>query len=677
MMKKIICLMLAMLMVVPLLASCGDDDDAVDNITSDASQYTTTLNMWVVTESELVVEANRRVREGYKPEDVPDDKLAYEDMTDKQKIVSTWSTDQQNAFLQVFAIEDAINDLTKSKFKTRIKLYYQIEDDYYEKLEGAFNEHQAAIEDGSFQKADTSAGETEMIDGIPQLKYPETMDYVVDIFYLDGYERYLSYIDQKLVADMTTLLETDAVEIGKYINSAFMDAVKYKNFTYAIPNYHEVGEYTYLMINKEMLNEYGRVPSDIAAPSIYDGECKTFLDYIYQDKDNVYPIYTDSADAQLDIGNVYYWNHDLGSAMGTKNNKDRFSIFGDVFAADAIRGTALSYDSLLADQEYMELLATKRYYESAEGFVTNDPAEKFKAAACVVKGDWELRREYEEQGYVYYVMEMPRITTEDVFSSMFAIGGKTGYANRAMEIVAYLNTNSEVRNLLQYGVQDVNYTLDSVSYVDGDTVKNANYVVETRDNLYKMNINKTGNVFLAYPLFTEEEVAALTDVEDEELANARLLEAIRVKTTYKQEKCLDMLTDPTLSMYYTFNSATGTYGLDVESVAIVAAVSARVEQVINTMDDVAVSYFYAKYNGVKSDLAATAAMMITDFGGDITYQLGDETKTVTAETLATALESMADGALVDDGEKPEENDNLKESPNAFYQAWLAAFTAGL
>ena len=687
MMKKIICLVLAMLMVVPLLASCSGDDDAVSEITSDASQYTTTLNMWVMTESALVVEANGKVRAGYKPEDVPSDKLTVEQMTDKQKEVNTWSSDLQDAFLQVYAVEDAINDLTKTKFKTRIKLYYLTEENYYTGLESAFAAHEQAIADGSHQQASqNTTDETEIVDGIPQLKYPETKDYVVDVFYMDGYERYRSYIAKGWLEDMTTLLDTDAVEIGKYIDSSFLNAVKFSEAgslkTYAIPNYHAVGEYTYLMVDKDLLAEYGRIPADITSGSIYDGECREFLDYIYEDKDNVYPIYTDSMDGALDIGPVYYWSHVLNGTNVTID-KDRFSLFGDTFADSAVRGNALSYDNLLADAEYMELLATKKYYESTDGYVTNDPAAKYTAAACVVKGDWALRHEYEAQGYAFYVMETPRVTSEDVFSSMFAIGGMTGYANRAMEVVAYLNTSSEIRNVLQYGVAATNYTLETVEYQEGDHKISVQYVVATSDNVYEMDLNKTGNVFIAYPEMTTDEIDAITaramaqatpDMEPDEvdlLVKKALVEAVYRKSLYAQEKNLDMLTDLTLGLYYNYTTTTGSYALDVKSVNIITAVSARVEAAIADMTEAEVNYYYGEYSAIKADAVEVAARLLLDFGSDITYIGADGAEaTVTVEDLTAALNCMADNKLVDE----KDNDNEHESPNAFYQAWLASIT---
>ena len=61
---------------------------------------------------------------------------------------------------------------------------------------------------------------------------------------------------------------------------------------------------------------------------------------------------------------------------------------------------------------------------------------------------------------------------------------------RAMEIITYLNTNSEIRNLLQYGIAGQHYT------VENGTVSR---VADKMGNFYDMDIYATGNAFLAYP----------------------------------------------------------------------------------------------------------------------------------------------------------------------------------
>ena len=59
-----------------------------------------------------------------------------------------------------------------------------------------------------------------------------------------------------------------------------------------------------------------------------------------------------------------------------------------------------------------------------------------------------------------------------------------------MSIITYLNTNSTIRNLLQYGVEGKDYELSEAS---------AGSVMTTLDDTYQMSIEKTGNVFMAHP----------------------------------------------------------------------------------------------------------------------------------------------------------------------------------
>ena len=65
-----------------------------------------------------------------------------------------------------------------------------------------------------------------------------------------------------------------------------------------------------------------------------------------------------------------------------------------------------------------------------------------------------------------------------------------------MEIIAYLSTNAEFRNLLQYGIEGENYTFHTTKDAAG---KEHVYVRETETNKYKMNLAYTGNMFIAYP----------------------------------------------------------------------------------------------------------------------------------------------------------------------------------
>lgn len=660
MMKRVISLMLALLAVVMALASCSTDND-VGDITDTASRYTTTLNMWVMTESTLVAEAGQRVRDGVTPEDVPGDEV-----DPAEAAANGWSEEQKEAFLQVYAIQEAVNKITKAKFKTQLNLVYITEDQYYAKLEAAFAEHERVKAESSAKdetETDTETDEeteeeveeeTVIIDGIPQLKYPEIPDYMVDIYFLNGFETYRSYINKGWTVQMDTLLQSSATEISKYINKIFLDGAKSTSVTHAIPNYHPIGEYTYLMVDADLLADYARNVEDLSNNSIYSSECRAFLDYIYERRqltgEDIYPIYTDDANGEVAFSPVHYWSHDLDSVAGAcQVQGDVFSLFGNVYANTDAWGRPISYSNLLANKTYMDNLATKKYYENTVDYVTTDP--EAKAAVHVVSGGWGLREEYAEKGYTALVMESPRATTETIFESMFAIGGYSEYPERAMEVISLINTNAELRNIIQYGIENVNYTVHTVGEGEGDDYQEYTYIVPTEENFYEMDLLKTGNTMIAYPMFERDEAANVT------------AKAVKERSLYLQLQNLDATTDPTMCVWY--NLGDTTYALDEESVRVINAVSAKLGAYLDSLTTASsVQAIYSKVGAYNE--AQMADYLLTLVGRDVTYTFKNETKTVTAENLAAALKRMADNTLTDAG------DDKKESPNAYYQNWLAS-----
>ncbi len=101
---------------------------------------------------------------------------------------------------------------------------------------------------------------------------------------------------------------------------------------------------------------------------------------------------------------------------------------------------------------------------------------------------------YEKQGWICNVLSNPVVDKNEAALAGFGILSGTPNVDAAMEFIYALNTESSLRNLLQYGVEYTNYYL-----VDG--VVNHDGIMA--DSVYKMNINYTGDVFLAYPCLTE------------------------------------------------------------------------------------------------------------------------------------------------------------------------------
>lgn len=109
----------------------------------------------------------------------------------------------------------------------------------------------------------------------------------------------------------------------------------------------------------------------------------------------------------------------------------------------------------------------------------------------IQNGAYELKGELEANNKnVCNVIENPVVDLDEAYSSAFAIVNTSNDVvdARAMEIVYALNSDVELRNLLQYGVYGTNYTLST----DGEIL-----MEDDEANIYRMKLEYTGNIFIA------------------------------------------------------------------------------------------------------------------------------------------------------------------------------------
>ncbi len=472
--KRLLSLVLCILMIACVLVGCSSSSDTDDDIIEENSRSTRTLNMYLMTE----------------------------DNTDPE---------------QAAAVEAAINKITKSKFKTKVNITFLKESEYYDALEATFTakaEEEAMAaqaakalkkyikdnkatygQEGAKQKfyeehpeylkyaetttdptAETTPEETVYNEetGLLELKYPEADENVVDIFYLSGYDRYVEYIDNEWVARIDDELTSGSKKLKDYISSVYMDAMKLDGATYAVANNRTIGSYTYMLVNKELLAKYYYDITSFTTLS----DCSEFLEDIARFEPDVVPI-----DGEPDLYNVLYWDIDPETL---EINTDTFNIIGTTYAANSSLGMQIQFTSLFASRKAYrdQLLSNMKYKEL--GYFRDNVAEDAKCAIKIVSGGAELEKQYGED-YHMVVLESPRANSDILYGSMFAVGGYSADVSRAMEIITYINTNSELRNLLQYGIENVNYTLTENGQVE-----------YTSNNGYWMDINKTGNAFIAY-----------------------------------------------------------------------------------------------------------------------------------------------------------------------------------
>lgn len=622
--KKIVCLMLAILMVLPLLVGCSNEGD-IDDINKEAERYTNTLNVWLITESKLVVDASAVILSGITPK-----KESLNLLTDAEKAtVAAMTEEQKAAWYQVWQVSDSINKLTKANYRTQLNLKYFLEADYYAAVEAAFAKHEENIAAGNVQ-VENKTEETILNEyGIPELKYPTISDYVVDILFIGDQAKYVQYANNQWLADLQGHLTDSAIKLNSYVSSRYLTAAAINGLVYALPNNHGVGEYIYMLADKELMNSYTGSLSD---STLYDSDFRDYLDYVYATytgSDKIYPIYTENQDGKIEIDYAHYWNFDLNSAPGIAvQNPDQFSIFGDAYVDTKLLENA----NLLTDANYMKALANKVHYEGTDGYVTTNAADK--AAIKVVKGSWEMKAQYEAQGYEVMVVQYPQLTDEEIYSSMFGIGAYSVSETRAAEILTYLNTDAEVRNILQYGIEDVNYTLETVTVNEKDYV----YAKATKDNVYLMDLEKTGNTLIAYP----------NDPDD----------VLRLE--YDKKQNYEMIAAPTLGLNFS-----DVFKLDETSVRVMSAVSEKLKAAIDNMTtsaEVETLYLRAAAAQENGDWAMT--YLIREYIGDgVTYtDASGATKEITNGMIRTAVILMRKTAL-------DETAGALQSPYALYYDW--------
>lgn len=457
--KSLLCLIVAMLMLLPvLLTSCGDDMTAEDiaNANFQKADKALTLSVWlpvkptVDTDGDGVLDAI--------------DERCFDKVDDEGTLVLGRFT----------LVEDAINDyLLSNNYNTKIKFEFFTEEQYYEKLEEKFNEIR------ELNKTNTKAhlvadkyvnkAELDPETGLYRMAYPSVLDNQLDIFFVGGYDNYIKFIDsgdtQKLDEFFTVGQSYNG--LFKMVRSLYMDITKVNNSYYGIPNNHVFADKgQYILVDKKLYDSHVGTAWD----ETFDFYSLT--DFIYQIGDlgvsGIVPYYGDIWNAPgliyLDRDNLIAAEPKIVDGKATYDPNHLFKL--------------TSYDKY--SKLYLQL--------SDKGYAKSELADGEVAAVQIYDGTLLDLANKDD----YYIIETitPYASMDTAFSSMFAISTHSANYERAMQILYLMQDNAEIRTLLQYGIEEVDYDLKNV---DGETV------LVTKDTGYKMDLLYTGNCYRTYP----------------------------------------------------------------------------------------------------------------------------------------------------------------------------------
>ena len=460
-------------MIMFCFASCAEKDkaDVMNKIGQEASEGAVTLSMYLMSEAPV---------------------------SDEQEL----------------AMETAVNAITEKEFKVHLDLKYFTADEYYNVLEADLKKMTEFYSGEGIGKKEENPVYTDE-NGLPVTYYPPIEEFDVDIFYFGGYDKYVKYSEAGYLKDISTEVDGSAKALKAVINTNLLNQVKALNGKYdMIPTNRAIGEYTYLLLNKKVLQETQYAASDIT--SLVDEDCQDLLslvDDIFGDEYVPLKSYTN----ELDLIDVEYFGVDANGMM-----TDGFSLIAGTYDNSWAYGAAGSYPEMshLLNTKDCGRLSAQEQIKVLKGYEFNgylgDEADADKPFAVgYIKGGAEVVEKYGDD-YEIVPVQMPKLETADVYEHVMAISEKTNSVKQSAEIITHLNTNEEFRNLILYGIEKENYIwVDAIGEdgnpvidEDGNVYKVVSRITDDPEKLYVMDKNKTGNVIYAYPAVGENPLAS-------------------------------------------------------------------------------------------------------------------------------------------------------------------------
>ncbi len=560
--KRLFCLLLSLVLVLPLvLSACSGEEDSGADVSEDLGAQTITMRM--VTE--------RRV--------CNTDKELEDYLAELKEQGKDENSAEYKEMLAVKAnydrVEAEFSRITKSKYNVNVDFIFYTWDEYFgedseKKIENTMDKYaletvnkerakraiekyvsdfQAAFPDSSYplkaigknflknypefepyidldtvfededekDKVAEDQYKVNEITGIKELVYPAADENQLDIIYISGFDMYNEFVENEWIIPLDEHINTTGKELRTQIPSALLDGVKKNGITYAIPNNTQMGEYTYMMVDQELFDRYHYIgqnyPDHTQVKDVID--LKDFLEDIAENHPDVLPI--DSSYKECMDLFVWYWNIDYtvdedGNYTYSVNKDNEFSLIGSLYGdpKNAGRGQIeLGFDYLFESEEYQEIFFALKEYEF-NGYYKQDDETRGDAAVKFMKGNYDVQSQAAANNGVYtdengnkyypYVVKYPVADEQALYGNMYAISANSQHTKACMEVLTLINTDAEARNILQYGIEGEDYTIDENGMLKRtQDQKNSKGEIISHGTYYKMDVNKTGNCFIAHP----------------------------------------------------------------------------------------------------------------------------------------------------------------------------------
>ena len=433
--KGILCILLSLLLLAPMFASCQQEADFTE---TEASVYT----LYTIVEESTTPEAIKQV-------------------------------------------ELSLNRILFYRLGVILKLEMVTEDEYDKLIEDKFAEMEAyqlekknnkkessSVASGDETSIDVITGD-DILDLLEDGKDIPLDEPRLDIFLVKGYDNYYELATNGKLASIDTQLNNEAKALKSSIHSTLFTAAKVGNKTYGVPVNNAIGEYTYLVFDKELLAKYGKDPNTLKSVE----DLQDYLEEIKQNEPDVVPL--KNAKVATDLN---FLSNEGFPALINVNGETR-----DVVNAYS-NAKFKNYFAMIARYQALGYLANN-VATAEEAEETDDT----RYAVRIETGNIDsISANLKDTGYEYdfSLYSAPLATNETTIDNIFCVS-KYVVSNEltdVMKIMTAINTDAPLMNLLTYGVENENYVLDDEGQV------------ERLNDSYIINPNHAGNCFITYTL---------------------------------------------------------------------------------------------------------------------------------------------------------------------------------
>jgi len=382
------------------------------------------------------------------------------------------------------AVELAINRILISRYTLAVDLRLFSEAEYEEALMSAMEDVE------KYEKGEYSSEESlESGDDDP---YTYTEDKIismlengkdfklkaprVDVVLCKDSKHYFDLANSKKLVAIDTTLENEGKVLSEYIHPTLFSLAKIGRKTYGVPNNVALGEYEYIVFNKEYLEKH---KYDYTTMKTLE-DLEDYLELIKTEDKDVVPLLKAGTPATYEYlfgdNSPFYINPATttsGEATGRLYGTFDTSLFAYII------------------EDYATLIGK---YNSL-GYLPKDGDSGKDFAVTFIKGtpaDIKALEEKTGKKFEYAVYKNPVATTESL-GTVYSISSSVSdtEVTTIIDIIVAMFTDEKIKNYFYHGVQGEHYILDDDERVQ--PIKN-----ESTGNFdYVMSNEYTGNVYLA------------------------------------------------------------------------------------------------------------------------------------------------------------------------------------